>query len=303
MKTAIVTGASGFIGKILVNYLVSKSVYVYAVVRSEKSDTQGISASANIIVADFDSYAQLNNLILKNVDVFYHLAWDGTSGIDRKDYLKQLGNMRGTVEAYKIAGDLKCGKFISTGTISERLVEKTEIENCNENLIYAMMKRKTYQLLSTYSNQNKTPLVWAQLSNLYGKNNNTGNIISYTLKSLMNHEIPEYSKAIQPYDLMDVNDAVYALYLLGVTRKLRHNFYFVGSGEPRILKEYLLEISSLFGDDQSIKLGAKPDDGYVYNWEWFDIRNLVEDTGFKVSDHFSNHIRMLVKELGCHRDQ
>jgi len=296
MKTAIVTGASGFIGKKLVNYLVSKNVFVYAVVRNEKSNINGISNAAKIIYAENLSFDKLLDLQKDTIDIFYHLAWEGSTGINRNNTQMQQKNQEATLNAYKIANDLGCKKFISTGTISEKLVEQNEINKLTENLVYAVTKHSTYLMLDKLSSTSHTKLIWAQLANLYGTNNNTGNIISYTLDQLMNHQIPEYTKALQPYDFMYADDAVHALYLLAETDNLKHNKYFIGSGKPRLLKEYLLEIASLFGDDNHIKLGARPDDGFVYHLDWFDTKDLVSDTGFKTSDSFKNHMSRLIKQ-------
>jgi nucleoside-diphosphate-sugar epimerase len=132
--------------------------------------------------------------------------------------------------------------------------------------------------------------VWARLSNLYGCNNSTGNIISYALGELQQGKRPAFSKAEQPYDLMYVKDTARALYLLG-EEDTKKNCYFVGSGHPRILKEYLLALRDIFGGEADIGLGEKPEDGLQYYKEWFETTALQKDTGFKAAYTFEEGIK------------
>jgi len=91
-----------------------------------------------------------------------------------------------------------------------------------------------------------------------------------------------------------------ALFLLGAHETKRHA-YFIGSGKPRILREYLLSIKDIFGNNAEIGLGEKPEDGAVYEWDWFDTKALCEDTNFKVGHDFEEnmshiiHVEMKIK--------
>ncbi len=297
MKKAIVTGANGFIGSWLIKELVKNNVEVIAIVRNENSNIDVISKQIKIVYSDLGSISGLANKISdRDIDVFYHLAWSGTGGKDRADYKLQLLNSNYACESAVLAKELNCKKIVCTGTITEKIAENIlNIKVKAENTIYGIAKHTTHCLLDVLCKKLDLKYVWARLSNIYGGNNLTGNIISYALEELQQGKKPSFSKAEQPYDLMYVKDMVRALYLLG-TENIIENCYFVGSGEPRILKDYLISIKNIFGNDAKIGLGERPEDGLKYYLDWFDTSNLQRDTGFQVLNTFEDNIREIIEE-------
>ena len=67
--------------------------------------------------------------------------------------------------------------------------------------------------------------------------------------------------------------------LLG-EKDVKRTCYYLGSGNPKILKDYLIRIGELCGNPDAIKIGARADDGLKYDLEWFDASALIEDTGY-----------------------
>lgn len=292
MKKVIVTGSTGFIGQWLVRKLVENNVDVIAIVRNERSNIDCLPAKVKVIYCELESISNLCKLITdRDIDVFYHLAWSGIGGESRADYQMQLNNAKYTCDSAVVAKEIGCKKFIGTGTITEKIAEDILDSEINaENTIYGIAKHTTHCMLQIICKQMELNYVWAQMSNIYDAENTTGNIISYTLAELKKGNSPTFSRADQPYDLMYIKDAATALFLLG-EKANNKNRYFIGSGEPRILREYLLEIGDVFGDRDRIKIGMREDDGLRYNLEWFDTRDLVEDTGFKTMHSFSRNIK------------
>ena len=76
MNTAIVTGAGGFIGGALTEFLLDKGVTVYGVDISEAVLARH-SGKDNFypIIADFTKYDHLPDMIEdRDIDIFYHFA-------------------------------------------------------------------------------------------------------------------------------------------------------------------------------------------------------------------------------------
>lgn len=118
-----------------------------------------------------------------------------------------------------------------------------------------------------------------QFSNLYGPYSINGNIVGYTIKEILEGRNAIFGTAQQPYDLLYIEDLVYAAYLLG-EKDVKRTCYYLGSGNPKILKDYLIRIGELCGNPDAIKIGARADDGLKYDLEWFDASALIEDTGY-----------------------
>ena len=129
-----------------------------------------------------------------------------------------------------------------------------------------------------------------QFSNIYGPQNKTGNLVSYTLGEITNGKEAIFGPAKQPYDFIYVDDLIEAVYRIGI-RKTSKNAYLIGSGTPKILKEYLTDIGTQYGRPDLIKVGIRPDDGIVYSMDMFDIKDLVEDIGNYVQTDFGSGIR------------
>lgn len=284
MKKVIVTGANGFIGSWLCKELTEKGIRVFAIVRNENSNIEKIDKNDNIkiIYCELDKISELKNKILdRDIDVFYHLAWSGSGGKDRSNYNTQLLNVKYACDCANIAKELKCEKFLCAGTITEKIAENAlSINKKSENLIYGLAKHTTHYMIDIICKKIDLDYVWMQFANIYGPYDKTDNIINYTLKSFNEGTVPEFSDGNQMCDFIYIKDLVKAIYLLG-EKNTHSNFYFLGSGYPRMLKEYLIAIRDAYNGKCEIGLGKRPDYNIDYKKEWFDISKLQQDTGYK----------------------
>ena len=72
-KTAIVTGANGFIGKNVVKELLNKGYFVYAITVDDKSLTDIESDNLKNLALFFDDYPKMLELIKESeIDIFIH---------------------------------------------------------------------------------------------------------------------------------------------------------------------------------------------------------------------------------------
>ena len=112
--------------------------------------------------------------------------------------------------------------------------------------------------------------------------------VSYTHLDVYKRQT--FGPAMQPYDFIYVQDLIEAVYRLGEA-KLNENFYFIGSGKPRILKEYLAEIGEQCKKSDLIRIGVREDDGIKYTFDMFDTKNLLNDIGDFVTKDFTEGLR------------
>ena len=93
MKKVIITGANGFIGKNLSEFLIDKDITVYAVDKEfrEIDETDSKSKKKIFIRNELVNISVLPELITdRDIDVIYHLAWDGVNPEMRNDFSKQI---------------------------------------------------------------------------------------------------------------------------------------------------------------------------------------------------------------------
>ena len=296
MQRVIVTGANGFIGSSLIKKLIKKEICVVAAdisFASSKLPESGFIQTVETGLEDASAFA--GKIPGGEYDAFYHFAWQGVNGADKADPLVQLNNIKMMLNCAAAAKQLGCKRFLCAGTVAERAVESLDrLKKVGGGMMYGSAKHAAHIMLETYCKNIGLDFVWMQFSNIYGPENKTGNLVSYTLGQLMKGEAAAFGPAKQPYDLIYVEDLIAAILKIGEIEQPR-SFYFIGSGEPHILGEYLTEIGRLFGREDLIRLGERPDDGVVYRKEMFDVSPLKEDIGNYVSMSFLDAIEYTIK--------
>jgi nucleoside-diphosphate-sugar epimerase len=135
-----------------------------------------------------------------------------------------------------------------------------------------------------------------QFSNIYGVGNKTGNLVSYTLGELMSGKEATFGPALQPYDFIYVEDLIEAVYRLGA-KETNKSFYYIGSGTPHLLKEYLLRIGELAGRGDMVHIGVRPDDGVKYKKDMFDNSDLIDAIGNYNKTNFDKGIMSTIAWL------
>ena len=292
MKRVIITGANGFIGSSLIKELIKKKIEMIAIDRlfiSSNLPKSNLITKIEMELDDIDSV--LSAIPTGEYDVFYHFAWAGVNGADKADPLIQVKNVEMTLSCAKMAKKLKVNKFLCAGTIAERSSESlSSLKTTSGGMLYGIAKHATHLMLETYCKNINLNFVWMQFSNIYGPSNKTGNLVSYTIETLNSGKEAFFGPANQPYDFIYVDDLVEAVMRLGENITTKH-YYFIGSGEPKLLKEYLFEIGEQCGKKDLIKIGMRSDDGIKYSIEMFDISSLKKDIGNYTSRSFAEGIK------------
>lgn len=292
MKNVIITGACGFIGSSLIRRLIKKDVHIVAIDICFPNGRLPESSLITRIETGLDNADTLIACIpAGKYDAFYHFAWAGVNGPAKVDPVVQMKNAEMTMNCATAALRAGCKKFLCAGTVAERAVESlSNLQKTSGGMMYGVAKHCTHLMLESYCKSIGLDFVWMQFSNIYGPSNKTGNLVSYTIGQLEKGEEATFGPAIQPYDFIFVEDLIEAIMRLG-ENPTKKNCYFIGSGEPRLLKDYLIEIGLIYGRENLIKIGARPDDGIKYRVDMFDTTSLKTDIGDYVSRNFTDGIR------------
>lgn len=298
MKKILVTGANGFIGSSFIKKLLAEDVLIYAVDCSFEKDHLPSAENIKKITNDLKNIQTfVDHEQIGHCDALFHFAWQGVNGPDKADPYVQLQNVQMAVRVADFAVMLGCSRLFCAGTIAEESVHSLgTLEKTSGGMLYGIAKHCTRLLLETYCKHIDLPLTWMQFSNIYGPQNKTGNLISYTLGQLKKNEPATFGPAEQPYDFIYIDNLLTALVKLSQLDKAK-DFYFIGSGTPRKLKEYLSQVGELYGKSNLIKIGVRPDDGIRYDFKMFDCSALKQDIGEYVSVSFEQGIQ---KTIDCY---
>ena len=276
MKSAIITGATGFIGTHLCNELRSNGISITGLARPGSANAKRLD-TAELLWCGMDDYGKLSGV---EADTFYHLAWEGATGPGRDDDVLQEQNVSRTLAALHAAKRLGCKRFIALGTVYERLVPqilKSKVHRTAD--FYLLAKSSAHYYCLKLAQKLGIEFVWATIFQPIGRYIKEEQVMTYTVSSLLNRRIPKYGPAMEPYDITAVEDIALSLRLLGECR-LSEQEYYIGSGSPMRMKDYLLRAKHVLGVDTELGIGLLPDDGLRFSFEWYDILPLVNDTGY-----------------------
>ena len=296
MKNVIVTGGNGFIGSSLIKKLVANGIKVVAVDITFQGERLPESELITKIESCVDA-SLVEELPVEEYDAFYHLAWKGVNGADKANPSVQLANIQMAIDCADICKKLNVKKYLCAGTVAENATfSLPNLEKTSGGMMYGVAKHACRLILEDYCKNIGLQFVWMQFSNIYGVGNKTGNLVSYTLGELMTGNEATFGPALQPYDFIYVDDLIEAVYRLG-EKETNKAFYYIGSGSPRQLKEYLLRIGELAGYADKIGIGIRPDDGIKYSMNMFCNDDLVDAVGEYVSTDFDNGINKTIEWL------
>lgn len=287
MKSAIVTGASGFIGTHLCRELQENNIRVTALVRHGGTNFKRLGEAVDVVECGMDEYESLADV---KADVFFHLAWEGATGLGRDDELLQIKNVYRTVSALHAAKRAGCKRFVALGTVYEKLVPQIMREEQHRKAdFYLLAKQSAHFMCRKLAGKLGIEFVWATVFQPIGRYIKKEQVMSYAISGLLNGVAPEFGPAMEPYDITAVEDIAYGLRLLGESALSKQQYY-IGSGSPMLMKEYLMQAKRVLSSDTALKIGARPDDGLRFSFDWYDISTLERDTGYTVRVGFEQAV-------------
>ena len=287
VKTAIITGATGFVGVHLVEELQSHNVDVTALCREG-------SQNMDRLPPDVETTYYLDDLPL--ADVFYHLAWEGASGIGRGDATLQACNAELTLHSLLAAHRLRCSRFVALGTIYENFAPQIKASATSGSAdFYILSKEYAHSMANQLAYKVDLEFVWCKICHPIGRFIKPEQMIAFVISNLLAGTKPSFGPALIPYDIVAVEDVAHGLYLVGCCDQLTKREYYIGSGSPKPLYRWLEDVRNVLGVDVPISIGEKPDDGLQFDESWFDITPLTMDTGYKPVVDLSDAVNHVVK--------
>ena len=308
-KRIIITGPTGAIGMALIKRCIEEKVYTVAVCHKGSVRIAQIPQNryVHVVEADLADLGRLDKKELgfaetENADIFYHFAWEGTTGTSRNDMTLQIKNIQYTIDAVKLAVRLGCDTFIGAGSQAEygrvEGVLTAETPTFPENG-YGMAKlcagQMSRQLCETLGMRH----IWTRILSVYGPYDGQGSMVMSAIRKLMGGERAGFTRGEQMWDYLYSEDAAAAMFLLG-KKGIHGRIYVLGSGQVKPLKDYILKIQNAvekqtgfagelgfgdipYGERQVMYLGA-------------DITALMRDTGFEPQVSFEAGIERTVSQ-------
>lgn len=291
MSTALVTGATGFIGGALVKDLIANGYKVYCVAREGKAHLLPKSDKCVPIICGMADIGKLLELVpKKEIDVVFHVAWAGVAGNDKLDAYLQLENVKWTLDLLDVVASLGCERFVCTGSLTELEVGDAiwspEI-SLSGDYAYGAGKIAAHAMCKVLGEKKGVDVLWPVITNAYGVGELNLRMVNSTICKCIRNEPVSFTEGVHNYDFIYIDDVSRALRLIGEKGKPGRR-YVIGSGAARPLKEFLLEMKAAIDTNSSFEFGAFTYKGNYLPIEYFDTSNLERDVGFKAEISFKS---------------
>ncbi len=301
LKTALVTGANGFVGHHLVRLLSENGYRIYAVIRNEQENISNIKGIENveIVYCDMEEIEKLAEKIEdRDIAYAYHLAWAGSSGNLRMDYELQLKNTLWTCRLIEVLAQMEIKRIIISGSVTQLMYREYLTEDgISPEMVtcYAVGKISTEYMCKCLCAKYDIDLCWAYISNFYGADDPTKNFINFLIENYSQNVVPTLTPAEQLADFAYVTDIAKGL-LYACERGKRNTSYYIGYGSPKPLKEFILKVRDIINPELESGIGKKAFNGMNVDFSKIDVQKLSRDTGYCADITFEEGIRLIFKD-------
>lgn len=305
MKSVVITGADGFIGHHLVQYMTAQGYAVYAIVIAESPTRDRLNGleGVTVVLGGGEDYPDLAGQLPQNPTAFIHLAWAGVSPEGRNSTAVQMGNIDLCLRAVRLAAAIGAQRFILPGST-------TEYTDCgmaiNERACpspqnaYGAAKVASRYLCAALCEELGLPYIYAVITGIYAADRTDNNVIFYAISSLLEGEKPSFTALEQLWDYVHIDDVIRALFLIAERGKDKA-FYAIGHGDNWPLCNYIYQIRDLIDPALPLGIGEIPYKDGRRPSSCVDLTALRRDTGFEPQIPFDEGIRAVIERVAADR--
>ena len=197
-NTYLITGASGFIGSVLLRKLIEQKKEVHLILRKE-SDIWRIRDLLNKVTIHYSDLFKIQELtsIIQTIkpNIIYHLATNGAYSYQKDANQIIQTNILGTWNLLQACNVINYDLFVNTGSSSEygfKQYAMRETDLLEPTSYYAVTKCAQTLLCSHIAKQEKRPIVTLRPFSVYGPYEEPKRFIPTLMKSLFFHQEMKY---------------------------------------------------------------------------------------------------------------
>lgn len=259
MKTVLLTGATGFVGRQIHKRLLDQGHDVVVVIRPGSGDRLMPGQSVSRIVETPDLFSESEDWWadkLAGVEAVIHAAWY----VEWRKYTDSDINfdcVSGTLAMARGAAKSGVRHFVGVGTCMEYLLPSTELtidSVLSPTTLYSACKLSVYHMLSEYFSKLDLTFSWCRLFYLYGEGENPSRLVPYVRERLSRGEIAKLSAGTQVRDFLDVGKA--GAMIADVITTGQPGAINICSGQPTTIRQLVEFIADEYGRRDLLEFGA-----------------------------------------------
>lgn len=230
----LITGATGFIGRHVLNSLLVSSINhnVAAIIRYSKNNYLVDSGKVKNIIGSLDRVDEIKKEIVDfSPDICIHLAWSGIPNYSAEISRYNLNISLNLVDL--LLGHTGCKKIIISGSCLEygkTIGECVESDPSKINSFFTWSKNSIYQYTSLLCQEKYVELFWLRFFYVYGPGQRKEAIIPTIINAFKNSERPSIKAPYNATDFIHVEDIARAIVNI-IDKNPVPGIYNLGSGK------------------------------------------------------------------------
>lgn len=265
-RTAVLTGATGFIGSALARRLVDEGIKVYGIVRTNSSCNSLLEIMPGVEKIQVQSFKteELKSIFSGiPVDIVFNLASYGVNQQHRDPKIMLEGNVDLVANLLLSLRDSVIKKFIHVGSCSEygNLLKKDvlfEGDPIKPVSLYGAAKAASSIYGNALAINLGIPFVTLRLFGVYGVGENHFRLIPYLIHKLSQTKPVDLTPGDQVRDFLYIDDVIDALIAAAQSEKLAlYSIFNVCSGHPTRIRDVAEAVADTIGRSRNLLLFGK----------------------------------------------
>ena len=271
----LLTGASGFIGQVVVPLLLSEGAEIMALTTKPTEVVERWGIEVVDLLKSTDK-AMRDRIDAFSPSVLLHLGWSGLP-----DYSADacLANVASSIQVIRMALASGVSRIVGAGSCWEYgdlQGELSEHLSTAPTSMFAQSKSCLRQLLSSVEQENGTQTRWARIFYAYGPEQREGSLIPTTIKAWRAGSAPDLRDTQSAIDLIHVEDVASGLVALTL-RSGPSGIFNLGSGAATRVSDVVeLVRAQISGEERGTQIQARVGDGAT----WADIDAMHRSFGW-----------------------
>ncbi len=242
VSTAVLTGASGFIGSAVLAELTRRNLRTLVLLRpeSDRCRLPELAAKNVFTFSKLDESGLAEKLRAQSPDVFIHCAWRGVGGQERNADFQLAENVPFTLASVNLAVASGCRQWVGLGSQAEygnfnRILDETA--PTQPTTLYGQAKLAAGNEALALCAKKNLIAAWLRVFSTYGPGDHPHWMIPHVIREILNGRAPQVTQCEQLWDYLFVTDAARAI--ASVADGKTSGVFNLGSGEAPSLKNIL----------------------------------------------------------------
>lgn len=259
----VLTGATGFVGRQILQHLLKQGCAVRLLVR-DRAQLQGLPAGVEVFsTADlFNESAHRLGELLDGAATLIHAAWYAEPGRYLTSPLN-LTCLTGTAELARAFAAAGGRRFVGVGTCAEYDASTgllTPDTPLNPTTLYAASKAATFLSLRSFFNTVGVEFAWCRLFYLYGEGEDERRLVPSIRRQLADGQEIALTRGEQVRDFLDVADA--GRMITDIALGHREGPVNICSGKGITVRQLAEQVADEYGRRDLLRFGARPDNAF-----------------------------------------